>query len=235
MGSEVNEILETLKYGSRDDKLEAMMLARRRANVLLLDRTAGILVKKISVAEAFSLAELEDVKSGLREVLARRKDTMVCWYAIITLVDLGEESDKLLKDLLSTITQVMSWLIRVAEGGGVAPNLVAARLELEVKEETLRALSRFKHSAAAGEIIKEYFEDELLLRNSALYAFGALANPEYRGLVEYQATRAKEGKEREAAIAALALWGQADYDNIVKYAEEKEKPQKKGFLKRFFG
>jgi hypothetical protein len=245
----INRILEALRYGSGDDKLKAITLARRKVNESLFGLVLGEsdvkqLVKETLVTDPFSTDELEELRSGLREVLASRKDMLACWYAIITLVDFGDLSIECLENLMSTSPQVISWLAQTGEAEGESA-VVAGFMEFEVQKETIRALSRFKDSPIAGGIIKECFEGKHLLgrqesgglevlRESAFYAFGAIGNSEYRGLVEYWAQRAEKDEERKAAKAALALWGQADYDGIVEHAE-KEKADKKGFFKKLFG
>lgn len=249
MNVKVIQILETLRYGSVNDKLKSIALVRRRVDESLLglfleEREVKQLVKEVSVTEPFSKAELEEIQSGLRDVLASRKDILVCWYAIIALVDSGDLSKECLENLLSASTQVISWLVEIGKEDGGA--LTGAVMEFSVQKETVRALSQFKNSQEAAEMIKECFEGRLLLgrqetgglqvlRKSALFAFGALGNSNYRSLVEYLATQSENNKETEAAKAALALWGQGHYDDIEREAEgvnSKFKPSVKAILKQ---
>ena len=226
----VNRIIEALQYGSDEDKLEAITLARGEANEILLqlsldDERIKRLMKEVSTAEPLSDDEIETLRPVLVET-ASGGHLLVCWYATIAEVELGNLSDEFLEHLWGASTQLMSWLAEAGEASEFA--LTGGLLEFQVQKETIRALSRFTDTPAAGEMIKECFEGRALLgrqggdlRKSALYAFGAIGNPDYHGLVEYWATRG-EGEVQKAAKAALSLWGQASYDEIMKSAEEKK-------------
>lgn len=232
--SVTTEIAKKLKYGSADDKLEAITLARRKVDELFLtccfdQETANKIKIRVRKVEPFSDSELKEIKSALLELLASGKDVLACWYAAVTLVDIDHLSDSLMEALWTAGNQLMTWL---AQKGEKEPSsLTYAAVALPVIEDTIRALSSFKDFPAAGEKIKECLEGKALLgrqerqeylRQNALYAFGAIGNEEYRDIIEYWAEYGK-GDEKKAAKAALELWGKGSYDDIKKLAGAKSK------------
>jgi hypothetical protein len=239
---DIQEILSTIKYGSQEDKIEAITKARGRANEMLLQAVLGQerakgLMKMSYSGSNFTLDNHEQIRAALWEILESKKDILVCWYATITLVDLGDISQSCLEILVQASEQVISWLVETGkrEGGTIS----GAITEWQVQEETIRALSKFSANIDVSAILKECFEGGFLkglqhegrFQECALYAFATSGNPELRPLVEYHAKKATDNTVKKAAKVSLELWGRANYDEIAARARATEK----GFFRRLFG
>jgi hypothetical protein len=155
---DAQDVLSALKYGSQEDKLEAITIARGRVNELLLQALCGQayvarVVKSVSSGNRFAPNDRERISSAFWEILEDGKDILVCWYTTIALVDFGDVSQKCLEYLLQTSQQVISWLVDVGEKEGGA--LVGGIMELQIQEETIRALSKFGAASDVTVILKE--------------------------------------------------------------------------------
>jgi len=253
----INQILETLKYGSEEDKFEAITIVRNREpdKNILIYRWDEVRLKKfleeLTTSRPFTLDELENVKSPLFEFISNNNGFWLNWYAAITLVDL-----KILDENLFVIIALEGNKVIKDIYDELGPKYDVA--QNQVQNYTLHAVSQFKESKKAGEYIKKCYDGKIFCPSDqdfdfytvnrcekAMYAFSALGNPKYRGLVEYcsvnyndDSLSPEESKQvKEAAKIALELWGQKNYLEIVEYAEKmnpSKESTKKGFLSKFF-
>ena len=227
----VKEILNALQYGSSEDKLEAIALARRKEDkfftTLIYDQKKSKRIsKKVSTMEPFSSAEIEMIKLGLSDILEKGKDLLVCWYASIVLIEIKSLSESILEVLWNSSIQLLKNIFKNGKG-----SMLYAIAINKVREETIRALSLSKSFPGIGEKINKCFEGEVFvdehdsgdaLREISIYAFGAIGDSSYLELIKYWSENG-ESRIKNAAKAALELWGQESYDNIKKSAEKMEK------------
>lgn len=92
--------------------------------------------------------------------------------------------------------------------------------------ETLRALSYFKGNSTASEAIINalqgrfltggYKDEDHLPVREALYALGALGDPNSRDVLEYWANYAQDETAKTYAKKVLKYFGKASYDEIEK-------------------
>jgi len=240
MESNIDQLILDLKYGSFENKIEALTLFRRKVNKDFLIWTLSFDEKKVQKlsSEIYKLdsltnSEIEKIKSTLTEELNGDHDLIYFWYLSITLVDLGKIDCDFLKSFLDISKKFISWLSTDPE---ICQSVNAAMSEFIIQKETLRCLSKFKACSGIGDIINKCFEGKILLgrqkdgglevlKRSALYAFGSLGDTNYKPLVEYWAKHPAKDKDEKtivnAAVAALSLWDSADFDEIMKNAEEK--------------
>jgi hypothetical protein len=226
-------IRERLLYGSEQQQYEAITLARARVNEPLLRRLLGEdneesikgLVLAVRQAELPSVMEQNQLRSVIGDFVSSGKESLMCWYAVIALINLGDFSDGRLHSLVELTRQVAHSF----PANGSIGNML---LLLDVLDETLRMLSQFRANSFAGEAVKQWYDDGFALgvggKEEALYALGALGDESYKGFVQFKVTQATEENERNAAQAALNHWGIADYDTIKQQTKLKNAANKGG-------
>lgn len=230
ISKETGQIIQSLKFGSANEKIEAITYARRKADdfflILVFDEgEAKRIFNKTQRMKPFSSEESLKIKEALSDLLSSGKDILACWYAAIALVELGDIKEEILDFLWRSCNQLIEWLDDESSGSA----LTLAGTRIVVQSETMRALSMFKDSPSVGEKIMECYEAKAPigkvqsgLRKESIYAFGVIGKEKYKELVEYNAEQGKD-EVQYAGKAALELWGEGSYDNIKKLAESKSK------------
>ena len=156
----------------------------------------------------------------------------------MTLVELGDRRDEVLKELVehsSSYTKEYDRRLEEApettEEDVVASIVLASRTNHWI-EETMRALAAFRGSAAATQMVIRVLEGHLLrgpsshsylhrsYKENAICALGALGDPVAYQRLEYLAARGT-GSVRRCAEVALANIGQATYDELKAKADLK--------------
>src|SRR5437588_7688157 len=230
-------IKERLLYGSIEQKYEAVTLARAKTNMALLkrliptedDQVAGRIAHAVNQSGQPTVAEQEQLCSILTDFINSSKDSSICWYSAITLIELGDLTDERIT-MLVTLAHLVTTLYPSKFHMGNQVLLV------DVLDETMRALSRFRQNPIAGKIVKQYYDNGFAAgvsaEHRALCALGSLGDDSYKEFVQFKATQASEAHERTTAQVALSHWGVADYDTISAIASRARpqfiSPQKTG-------
>jgi HEAT repeat protein len=142
-------ISDLLRFGERDDQIEAILLIQARApeHFLPINVDPKRVQKKLS---------LEPFRDALFEVIKRHKSAVSVWYALIALIELGDRSHKVLNGLIEF---TKTWLANLdTEGIEGAPTWALAK---SINEETLRALSYFKGNQTAVNAVIDALEGKL--------------------------------------------------------------------------
>jgi len=218
---QLSEILiKTLKYGKFEDKIEAITLIYGRGNwnflVPVLSSASSDGKRGDALTKVQRKLLLEPILSALDEMLEKEDNQVVGWYALITLVELGERNDENLRALIKSSDDLITNLGQPEGLGGI---LFAEA----ICEETLRALSYFRDNPVATTAVIGALEGRFLAFKSgeesrmryALYTLGALGDPTTHERLEYLAGYGAPEFQRIARIA-LELFGRATYDEISK-------------------
>ncbi len=231
-----NVLLTTIRFGEEKDQIEAMIVIQGRVPTSLMkytfleDRTEAL-------KKAHGPLELHHVQDPLDEVIKEKKHSFISqWFALLTLVELGDRREEVLKNLIS-----FSTLYTKATDSTLKTNsklsmyLIANQVNCLI-EETVRALTSFRGNAIARDTIIKIQDGELfhgsyvhpsyshpylyVRQEDSICALGAIGDPSERGRLEYIANRGSKSI-RKAAKVALELYGKATYDEIKAKVESK--------------
>jgi len=209
-------LVKTLKFGSKDDKIEALVIMQGHGvSYFWVDSKIRARIQK--------KLPLDLIRSALLEVAETDSYPLVRWHALVALAELGERNDKILSQLIETSERLMAAL----DNYGLAA--------FGIRTETLRALSFFRNNHAAVNAVVNALKGSVLVHKryeeagpfkEEFYALGALGDPSTRELLEFWATRGvTPGKEhiQKSAQVALELFGIATFDEVERIAESKQR------------
>ena len=219
-------LIRMLKYGSNEDKIEAITRICGHINTLFLTCWLGSnSIPEILKGVIKSKLPLELVKDSLLlETSDENVHPVVRWYALIALVELGDRSSDILIELIELGDKLVTFYDREPEPDEEGFSLVMRTLfAISIRDETLRALSHFKDNPIATSAVLSALEGQILAGRSKgeqrfedkhiLSALSALGDPSTRERLEYLATYGNTEVRRLARIA-LDLFGKATYDEI---------------------
>jgi hypothetical protein len=222
MEEEKQKLVSQFKYGTREERVVALTLMRRKMNKNFL--TEGFdfsevylkeLSRKIQELGPLTEEEVETYKDTLIEATHKPHDLLIMFYLCITLIDLGYTNCDFAKLFLDVSEKLMTEVSNLE-------SLAGAFLEFSIQEETVKSLCKFKSCPDVPEIIEKCFEGQILvgrmkeggiqnLRKLSIFAFGVIGDDRYKPLVEYWATHPIRNKEEDeivsTAIQALKSWG----------------------------
>jgi hypothetical protein len=206
-------LISALKFGEMEEEVEAITLIQGRGpehflSAVVANETAQALK---SVSRKLSLDTFRDALLG---VVQQHKEGATVWYALIALVELGDRGDEVLNRLAESSHAYINALETTMDGP--APSaLIAWVVGTHVCEETLRALSHFRGSSKALDVIAKAYEGSYLSspritgrQEHALYALAALGDPSCKERLEYLVSHGK------APNVVIELFGKAGYDEI---------------------
>ena len=233
----MRQLSSIMRLGNSHDQIEAM--------IVMQGRFPPGFVEEQLVAEHHEISqnvqepiELHWVQGLLDELIEEDKDPHSRWFALLTLVELGDRRDEVLQELIKhSVSYTKACDERLEERAGrrdFALYMVANETNRLI-EETMRALAAFKSNATATQIVIEILEGDLLRgsyvhgnrssrylhpkhKENAICALGALGGPVALERLEYLASR-ETGAVRTWAGVALANLGKATYDEIKARAE----------------
>jgi hypothetical protein len=214
-----DSLITELKVGKLEQKIEALIKLQGRAPHLLIMSLMPESYEVFNNGTFSGKLPLELVHDALRNAaFSGQLDGLVTWFTLIALVELGARWQAMPELLVTAAQDYLAWSKDSGAGAGQF-----APVESVVREETMRALSYFRDSDLALDVLSKEAAGTPLLagyqkpkRNPlyAIRAIGALGRPEAQQQLQFLANRAAEG-EREAAQVALKLFGQATYDEIA--------------------
>lgn len=219
-------LLNILKYGKNEDKVEAIALICGHGTYKFLVPALSCDDKRAKALEKVQKRiPVELVRDALIAEVANEVDNpLVRWYALLALVELGDRSSEILNVLVSSSENLMNELDEPGEESGLG--FWRSLLALSIREETLRALSYFRDNPIARDAVIDALEGRFLAGRSKgelwlhheFYALGALADPTTRERLEYWAAY-KDDDVRKRARMALEFFGTSTYDEIKEKAE----------------
>lgn len=227
-------LIKMLKYGSDEDKIEAITRICGHVNTLFLtcwlgSSSAPEVLKSVIKAKL----PLELVRDHLLlETSYENVHPVVRWYALVALVELGDRSSDILTELIELGDKLVAFYDREPEPNEDSFGLVTRTFfAISIKDETLRALSHFKNNPVVTSVVLSALEGQILAGRSKgeqhfddkhiLSALGAIGDPRTKERLEYLANY-RDAEVRRLARIALDLFGKATYDEI-KARMEKEK------------
>jgi len=223
-------LIQMLKYGTDEDKIEALTRICGRSNSLFLTCWLGPTIADVLKNVVKSKLPLELVREALLvETAGEKVHPVVRWYALIALVELGERSQGVLDELIKISDELVTFYDRKPDPDEDS-FAIAGRtfLAYSIKDETLRAISCFKGNPTATYAIIEALEGNFLAGRSKgepsfddkriLSALGALGDPATRERLGYLASYGDVEAKRLAKVA-LEYFGRATYDEIKAKAE----------------
>lgn len=238
--SVVQRVLDALAYGDDVDKIEAITRIVGRAHSLFLIPVVDDEVRRNKLERELQRGRLmlqgdteNAVKERLHE-LARQGNALVCWHATTALVELGDTSPAVGQHLIDMARQVLQSLVEPQRESG---SLLAGGLESAVKDDTFRALSRFRGNELVLSLLMDALQGQDVLggweRGSgveAVYALGAIGDPTARPSLEYWATNKGDTHQGKAASIALIRYGTASYDELEAQSEKQREKAAGGCL-----
>ena len=235
----VQQLASIIRLGDHDDQVEAM--------IVMQGRFAPAFVGKQFIAEHHLISqdvqesiELHWVQGLLDELIKEDKDPHTEWFALLTLVELGDRRGEVLEGLVRrsvSYTKACDQRLKERAGQHDFALYVVANRTNDLIEETMRALAAFRGNARATQIVIGVMEGDFLrgsyfhsansgrylhrrYEENAICALGALGDPVAYERLEYLAARGTDSVRRCAEVA-LANIGQATYDEIKAKAELK--------------
>ena len=232
----IQQLASMIRLGDPNDQIEAMIVMQGRFHPDCVEEQFIAELHKISQNVQESI-ELHWVQGLLDEVIEAGKHPVSKWVALLTLVELGDRRDEVLKELVKHSSSYTKACDRRIEAEpetthDVAASIVLAHRTNHLIEETMRALAAFRGNATATQMVMRVLEGHLLrgicsdsylhrsYEENAICALGALGDPEAYQRLEYLAARGT-GSVRRCAEVALANIGQATYDEIKAKVELK--------------
>lgn len=216
-------LIKALRFGEIEEQVEAITIIQGRAPKNILSFAIPGERERVEALEKSSgKLSLETFRDALLEVAKQRKSAFNVWYALVALVELGDRSDEVLRELIEFSDSWFRTLDNMREG---TQALFAFFIGRAVQEETLRALSFFRGSSIAASAITNAFEEKILSsshitieKKNTIYALAALGDFSTKERLEYLVA-----KDRAPRIA-LELYGRATYDEIKEKVEGARSP-----------
>lgn len=214
----LKEVRDTFRFGDEADKAEAITIMRACPT----DESLGAMTHSLDLAEdrfkkiwkyekiKFSKKlKLDIARPLLMDVSANPKENpFIRWYAMTALVELGDRSKEVLQALPDTLEAMPG-------------------MNVFIIEESVRVLSCFAGNPGVTDMLikiqkGEAFETQLdvVPKSAAIYALGAIGDPQSREYLEYLASHGDKFYQKRAKLA-LKLFGKGNYDQI-KAAAKKE-------------
>jgi hypothetical protein len=201
----------TIRLGDSDDQIEAMEVMW------------GCRPKPV---------ELHQVQGLLDELIKEGKHPHSKWFALLTLVELGDRRDEVLQELIKhsvSYTKACDERLKQRDGQNDFALYIVAGKTNDLIEKTMRALATFKGNITATNTVMKILDGEVLVGSyhfdnrserflhpryydNALCALGALGDLSTRERLEYMASR---GRFREYTTLVLENFGKATYDEIM--------------------
>jgi HEAT repeat protein len=214
----LKEFRDTFKFGDEADKAETITIMRAHPTRESLGAVGHSLdwsedrfrrMWKYEKTKFSKKLNLDIARPILMDAFTNVKENpFIRWYAVTSLVELGDRSEEVLEalpDTLRAMSAINVWII----------------------EESVRALSYFAGNPSVIDwLVKiqkgEVFETELdaIPKVTAIYALGAIGGSQSGEYLEYLASHGDKFYQNRAKLA-LRLLGKANYDEI-KAAAEKE-------------
>jgi len=232
-----NALLSAIRLGNSDDQVEAMIVIQGRVPTSLV-KTSFLPDRQEALENVRGSLELHRFQSLLDEVVREGKSYFSKWFALVTLVELGDCREEVLKTLISysaSNTKAVDELLEERAGQRDFALYLEANTVNCLIEETVRALASLGDNAIARDAVIKILEGEFLCgsyvhpgknysylhprhQENAICALGAIGDPSTRERLEYLANRGSEAIRRDAKVA-LELYGKATYDKIKNKAE----------------
>ncbi len=234
----VNAFTTMMRFGDWEDQVEMMMVISGRISTSFA-KMAFMTDRQEALNNIRGPAmELRHFQGLLDKVIAEGKDPFSKWFALLTLIELGDRRDEILQTLTSfstSYTNKVDSALEAKRGQSDFSLYVVANETNCLIRETMRALAFFKGNATAAEIVIKILDGDLLCgsyihesyshpylhpgrQENAICALGALGDSTTRERLEYLAARGNS-IERKCAAVALACFGKANYDEIKSRVE----------------
>ncbi len=211
-----------LRFGNDEDRIEAITLIQGRVSSMFLLATLGLRAEALEKAlDQEKLQKKLDVKL-VRPALSgtakdRKGNSVVRWYALTALAELGDRSDEVAQLLIETAEILLTLCKRQDIGSQIA----GFALEDGIQKETLRALSYFAGSGKVRDALIDALQGHRFVGyqhisspwSYAVYALSAFGDPSAREHLEYWAMHGDEMARRRAQVA-LELFGKTTFDEV---------------------
>lgn len=230
----MKQLSATMRLGDSDDQIEAMLVMQGRFPPAFVGK-AFLSEQQETSKNVQKPIELHQVQGLLDELIKEGKHAHSKWFALLTLVELGDRRVEVLQELIKhSVSYTKAYEERLERAGqNDFPLYIVANETSHLIDETMRALAAFKGNIIATETVIKVLDGDLLRgschhRNSstpflhpqrernAIGALGALGDPTTRERLEYLASH---GTGNECAAIALAEFGKATYDEIMAKVE----------------